>query len=52
MVKTHLVFETISSMLEASLLSTTNSPVSSGTFFEATTDSNFSRLRPAIAQLI
>ena len=40
------------SMLEISLLSTTNNPVPSGTFFESTTDSSFSRLLPARAHVI
>ena len=39
-------------MLAISLLSTTNSPVSSGTFLDAATDSSFSRFLPARAQLI
>ena len=52
MVKTHFVFETIFSILTISLLSTTNNPVSSGTFLEVATDSSFSIFRPAKAQLI
>ena len=39
-------------MLAISLLSTTRSPVSSGTFLEIATDSSFSRFLPARAQLI